>query len=215
MFTGLIQAVAPLVSTDVKNGNLRLGLELPDNISKVQVGDSISINGVCLTVSDLRDRMIWVDVVKETQDNTNLAEAKVGDPLNLEASMKLGDGLGGHIMTGHIDGTGIITKIRNETNSRTIWVSVSADLAKMIVKKGSVGLEGVSLTVVDLKDDTLSVAIIPHTRKFTNLGSKSEGNKLNVEADLIGKHVLKSVQEILGNSKDPNRKPSAPHPYEE
>ena len=202
MFTGLIESSVPIISIDDKDGNLRMCLELPNNISEVKMGDSISLNGVCLTVSDIKDRKIWVDIVQETAATSNMADLKVGDPLNLEKSLKVGDELGGHIMTGHIDGTGVITKIRNVAGSRTIWVSVSSDLARFIVKKGSVGLEGVSLTVVDLKNDQLSVVIIPHTAKVTSLGTKTEGNRLNIEVDVIGKHVRKSVQEIIGDGRD-------------
>lgn len=202
MFTGLIESSVPIISIDDRDGNLRMCLELPNNISEVKMGDSISLNGVCLTVSDIKDRKIWVDIVQETAVTSNMADLKVGDPLNLEKSLKVGDELGGHIMTGHIDGTGVITKIRNVAGSRTIWISVSSELARFIVKKGSVGLEGVSLTVVDLKNDQLSVVIIPHTAKVTSLGTKTEGNRLNIEVDVIGKHVRKSVQEIIGDGRD-------------
>lgn len=202
LFTGLIESFIPIVSIEDKEGNLRLCLELSSNISEVKMGDSISLNGVCLTVSDIRDAKIWVDIVHETAANSNLADLKVGDLLNLEKSLKVGDNLGGHFMTGHIDGTVVITKIRNVAGSRTIWVSVPPKLARFIVKKGSIGLEGVSLTVVDLENDHLSVVIIPHTGKVTSLGSKTEGDKLNIEVDLIGKHVRKSVQEILGDGTD-------------
>ncbi len=202
MFTGLIESSVPIISIDDKDGNLRMCLELPNNISEVKLGDSISLNGVCLTVSDIKDRKIWVDIVQETAATSNLSDLKVGDPLNLEKSLKVGDELGGHIMTGHIDGTAVITKIRNVAGSRTIWVSVPSELARFIVKKGSIGLEGVSLTVVDLKNDQLSVVIIPHTAKVTSLGTKTEGNRLNIEVDVIGKHVRKSVQEIIGDGRD-------------
>ncbi len=202
MFTGLIESSVPIISIDDKDGNLRMCLELPNNISEVKLGDSISLNGVCLTVSDIKDRKIWVDIVQETAATSNLSDLKVGDPLNLEKSLKVGDELGGHIMTGHIDGIGVITKIRNLAGSRTIWVSVPSELARFIVKKGSIGLEGVSLTVVDLKNDHLSVVIIPHTAKVTSLGTKTEGNRLNIEVDVIGKHVRKSVQEIIGDGRD-------------
>ncbi len=202
MFTGLIELSVPIIAIDDKDGNLSMCLELPNNISEVKIGDSISLNGVCLTVSDIKDRNIWVDIVQETAATSNMTDLKVGDLLNLEKSLKVGDELGGHIMTGHIDGTGVITKIRNVAGSRTIWVSVPSELARFIVKKGSVGLEGVSLTVVDLKNDQLSVVIIPHTAKVTSLGTKTEGNRLNIEVDVIGKHVRKSVQEIIGDGSD-------------
>jgi len=202
MFTGLIESTVPIVSIVDTDGNLRLCIEYPGSISEVKMGGSISLNGVCLTISDIKDRKIWVEIVQETAAATNMADLKVGDLVNLERSLRVGDELGGHFLTGHIDGTGIITKIENVPGSRTIWVSIPPELARFIVRKGSVGLDGVSLTVVDLDNDALSVVIIPFTGKVTSLGTKTEGDSLNIEVDVIGKYVHKSVQEIIGNGKD-------------
>lgn len=202
MFTGLIESTVPIVSLEDKNGNLRLCIECPPNLSKVKMGESISLNGVCLTISDIQERKLWVDIVQETAATSNMADCKVGDLVNLERALKVGDELGGHFLTGHIDGTCIIKRVRNVGGSNIIWVSVPRELAKFIVKKGSVGLDGVSLTVVDIENYILSVAIIPFTGKVTSLGAKTKGDRLNIEVDVIGKHVHKSVQEILGDGRD-------------
>ncbi len=202
MFTGLIESTVPIVSLDNKDGNLRLCIEYPHNLSKVKMGDSISLNGVCLTISDIQERKLCVEIVQETAATSNMTDRKVGDLVNLERSLKVGDELGGHFLTGHIDGTGIIKKVRNVGGSITIWVSVPPELARFIVRKGSLGLEGVSLTVVDIEEYVLSVVIIPFTGNVTSLGAKIKGERLNIEVDVIGKHVHKSVQDILGDGRD-------------
>ena len=202
MFTGLIESTVAIVSLDNKDGNLRLCIEYPSNPSKVKMGDSISLNGVCLTISDIQERKLWVEIVRETATTSNMVDRKVGDLVNLERALKVGDELGGHYLTGHIDGTGIIKKVRNIGGSITLWVSVPPELAMFIVRKGSLGLEGVSLTVVEIENYVLSVVIIPFTGKVTSLGAKTEGDRLNIEVDVISKHVHKSVQEILGDGRD-------------
>ena len=202
MFTGLIESTVAIVSLDNKDGNLRLCIEYPSNLSKVKMGDSISLNGVCLTISDIQERKLWVEIVRETATTSNMVDRKVGDLVNLERALKVGDELGGHYLTGHIDGTGIIKKVRNIGGSITLWVSVPPELAMFIVRKGSLGLEGVSLTVVEIENYVLSVVIIPFTGKVTSLGAKTEGDRLNIEVDVISKHVHKSVKEILGDGRD-------------
>jgi riboflavin synthase len=202
MFTGLIESTVPIVSLDNKDGNLRLCIEYPHNLSKVKMGDSISLNGVCLTISDIQERKLCVEIVQETAATSNMTDRTVGDLVNLERSLKVGDELGGHFLTGHIDGTGIIKKVRKVGGSITIWVSVPPELARFIVRKGSLGLEGVSLTVVDIEDYVLSVVIIPFTGNVTSLGAKTKGDRLNIEVDVLGKHVHKSVQDILGDGRD-------------
>ncbi len=189
MFTGLVETSGSLTAvTNIGNG-IRLSLK-PSSEFAVELGDSVSVNGVCLTVTG-QSGEISFDVSPETIGSTNLKELKVGDRVNLERALRLSDRLGGHIVTGHVDNVGKITGRRPEGEYTFYTIESTADVLKYIVKKGSVAIDGISLTVNDLDGLSFSVAIIPHTLQATNIGDKNIGAKVNLEVDIIGKYVEK------------------------
>lgn len=155
------------------------------------MGSSIAVNGTCLTVVQKFKGRLAVDVSPETLECTNLKGVKVGDPVNLERPLRLSDRLGGHLVTGHVDGVGTVKKIRGKGEFTFFQIQVSPALMRLIVPKGSVALDGMSLTVNECDDRTFSVAIIPFTLKHTNLHRRGVGDKVNIETDLLGKYVQK------------------------
>jgi riboflavin synthase len=169
----------------------------------LKVGDSICTNGICLTVTDYSATCFMVDVMPETLRKTSLGELKTGSPVNLERALRLSDRLGGHMVSGHIDGTGRISKIWEEDNA--LWISITADhsILKYIIERGSVALDGVSLTVTSVDKRSFSVSIIPHTQNETILTGKSVGDPVNIECDMIAKYVEKlSTPQTSGSKID-------------
>ncbi|MGB8452856.1 MAG: riboflavin synthase [Anaerocolumna sp.] len=191
MFTGLIEEIGEIqnIMKSVKSAKIRIkaGVILED----AKPGDSISTNGVCLTVTEHTVDSFTVDVMAETMRRSNLNLLSQGDKVNLERALRAGDRLGGHMVSGHIDGMGTITKYEKEDNAVWITISAAGELLKYIVNKGSVSLDGVSLTVAYVDERSFKVSIIPHTRDITTLLGKKVGNQINVECDMIGKYVEK------------------------
>lgn len=195
MFTGLVETTGTVASVLNTGNGIRLSVK-PASPFDLQAGDSISVNGVCLTVTK-HDAEISFDVSPETLKSTNLGELRVSGKVNLERALRLSDRLGGHIVTGHVDGIGVI-KDKRQTGEYTFYTfDVPSEILKYIVKKGSITVDGISLTVVDLDTSSFRVAIIPHTLTATNLGDKGAGERVNLEADIIGKYVEK----LLGKKK--------------
>ncbi|MBI4682382.1 MAG: riboflavin synthase [Nitrospirae bacterium] len=193
MFTGLVETFGAVSAVKKTGNSIRLSVK-PLSGFEVQIGDSVSVNGVCLTVTRL-DSDLSFDVSPETLRSTNLGALKTGNKINLERAMRLSDRLGGHIVTGHVDGIGLIRDKKQAGEYTFYTFECPAEIIKYIVKKGSIAVDGISLTVVDLDYGSFSVAIIPHTLTATNLGDKGIGDKVNLEADIIGKYVEK----LLGN----------------
>ena len=203
MFTGLIEAVGVLEKrrADARGGSLRIacGLLRED----MHVGDSVAVNGVCLTVTDFDKNSFTADVMHESLDRSALSSLKNGDPVNLERAMPADGRFGGHIVTGHIDGTGRIIKTRRDDNA--IWYTVGADrpLLAQIVEKGSITIDGISLTVAGCGSDSFEVSVIPHTAAQTTLGGKRAGAIVNLETDILCKYVQKLMKtESGGVTKD-------------
>ena len=180
MFTGIIEEVG----TVRKIGGGTLAIDAAKVIEDVHLGDSIAVNGVCLTVTSFDREHFEADVMPETVRRTSFAELRKGSPVNLERALTLASRLGGHIVSGHIDGVGTVTDLRREGNALLLKVAASPALLRGIVEKGSVALDGISLTVA-------AVSLIPHTREVTNLRAKRAGSRLNIETDIIGKYVEK------------------------
>ena len=169
-------------------------IHAPEFASDVVLGESIAINGVCLTVVAGCSEACSFEVSPETLRRTNLGELQRGSPVNLERALRLSDRLGGHIVQGHVDGMGRLNARRRDGEWEIFWFGCAAELAAQMVSKGSVAVDGVSLTVVDVTADSFSVALIPHTLKSTTLGSKSTGGSVNLETDVLAKYVWKCLR---------------------
>ena len=185
MFTGIIEEVGRLKNFD--GGRIEISCE--KILEDVKIGDSISTNGICLTVTDFAENFFAADVMPETIRRTSLSELHDGGKVNLERAMKISDRFGGHIVSGHIDGVGKITSLHADGNAIFINVSAENFLLKQIAAKGSVALDGISLTVVDAGTENFSVSMIPHTRTVTNFQSKRVGSLVNIETDVLAKYV--------------------------
>jgi riboflavin synthase len=189
MFTGLIEEMGSVRSMVRGSKSVRLTVAAIKVLSDVKLGDSIAVNGTCLTVVDFSASAFTADVMPETVDRTALAGLKTGDKVNLERTMAVGERLGGHIVTGHVDGIGIIQSKRRYDNALIIEINAPEQVMKYIVEKGSIAIDGISLTVVNYSDTAFTVSLIPHTASITTLGFKKEGDPVNLETDILGKYV--------------------------
>jgi riboflavin synthase len=191
MFTGLVEEIGSVKGVSQGAKSSKIHIKAKDVLSGLKLGDSISTNGVCLTVVEFNHDSFHVDVMPQTMRHTNLSSLGVGSLVNLERALRLGDRLGGHLVSGHIDDLGTLISIRKEDNA--IWYTISAppSILRYIIPKGSVALDGISLTVADVMDDSFAVSIIPHTQKETTLNSKKVGDSINVECDQIGKYIAR------------------------
>lgn len=189
MFTGLIEEIGTIQSILKGTKSAKIVIQAKKVLEKVQLGDSIAVNGVCLTVTDFTSHSFAVDVMAETIGRTNLGDLTAGSKVNLERALRLGDRLGGHLVSGHIDGLGIIRDFKQEDNA--VWVSISAppEILKYIIEKGSIAIDGISLTVAYVDERVFKVSIIPHTKDVTTLLKKSPGDAVNLECDMIGKYI--------------------------
>lgn len=208
MFTGLVEEVGDIIDINkgMKSSVLTIGAKTI--MSDVKIGDSIAVNGICLTVTQMTSNSFTVDVMSETLSKTSLGMLTKGSKVNLERAMMAGQRFGGHIVSGHIDGTGCIKSIQKDDNA--VWYCIEADklLLKYIVQKGSITIDGISLTVAKVNDKSFSVSIIPHTQKVTTLGLRTLGDIVNLECDMIGKYVEKLMtfgcESIYDSSKENN-----------
>jgi len=187
MFTGLVEELGIVSEISQTEIWIEASLVMKD----LGIKDSISVNGACLTVVDLKENKFRVDVVPETLSRTDLGDLSIGDKVNLERSAQLGGRLGGHIVQGHVDGTGIISSVVEEGTSWYIEFEISNTLSKYIVEKGFICVDGASLTVVNCDEKAFSIALIPYTKDNTVLGLKKVGNTVNIETDIIGKYLEK------------------------
>lgn len=203
MFTGLIEGVAIVKGVKKRSKEVLLTFEAKDtDLAGISLGDSIAINGICLTVLSFKGNSFSVEASAETMNKTSLGKLRKGSCVNIERSLKVGDRLGGHFVTGHVDGTGKIASITPVGDSKEIWIALPDSLIKYIVEKGSVAVDGVSLTVNNVKPDSFSVNIIPFTQDVTILQSAKAGNLVNIECDIIGKYVERFVSIEKDGEKD-------------
>ncbi len=186
MFTGIIRHKGKVKRIKRTGNALELVLEVP---FETEPGNSVAVNGVCLTVKKKNKKEVYFDVVEETFEKTNLKFLKPGDEVNLEESMRLGDRIEGHLVQGHVDGLGRIERIRKIGKETTFTISFPPELRKYLVKKGSVAVDGISLTVKEIKGNTFDVAIIPHTLRETNLEKRKVGDYVNIETDMIARYL--------------------------
>lgn len=190
MFTGIIEEVGSVR----RIGGGVLDIAAHTVLTDAHVGDSIAVNGICLTVTDFSPEHFMADVMPETVRRTSLANLGAGSPVNLERALLPTTRLGGHFVSGHIDGTGTIQSFRAEGNALWLQVSARPEILRGIVEKGSVALDGISLTVAGVTGTDFTVSLIPHTREVTNLHAKKPGDLLNIETDILGKHALKLLR---------------------
>jgi len=193
VFTGIIEGQGIVKKFDIKTQNrsaAKMGIDLGNLAKGLQIGDSVAINGVCLTATHISKNHAEFEMIGETLKKTNLGMIKSGDKVNIERSLKVGERMEGHFVLGHIDGTGKIMKIEKLSKEIKFWIELPKDLARFVVKKGSITVDGISLTLVDVLKNKISICIIPHTMKITNLGSKKIGDKVNIETDILGKYAI-------------------------
>ncbi len=191
MFTGIIEEIGRVESVVKSAKSSRITIKAKKVLEGVKLGDSISTNGVCLTVTSFDSGKFSVDVMAETIRRSNLRNFSPGDEVNLERALSLGDRLGGHIVSGHIDGVGTIEDFEKEDNAVWITISASIEILKYIVQKGSIAIDGVSLTVAYVDNEVFKVSVIPHTKDMTTLLGKKVGAGVNLECDVIGKYIEK------------------------
>lgn len=189
MFTGLVEEVGTVVAVEGGAELTRLRFRAPGVRDGLAIGDSVSVNGACLTVVEVPDDGFAVEAVAETLRRTTAGGLREGDPVNLERAMRLGDRLGGHIVQGHVDGTGIVAAVTPDGDGVQLRISAAPGLLRYIVEKGSITVDGVSLTVAARLEDGFTVALIPHTMAATTLGPGAEGRSVNLEVDLLAKYV--------------------------
>jgi riboflavin synthase len=194
MFTGIVEGIGKVkkISKDTKNRSaVQMLVDLGKHGKGLKIGQSVALNGVCLTVTKLSKTGCTFEMIEETTKKTDLGNLKPGGIVNIERSLKAGDRLEGHFVLGHVDGVGIIKKIQKKPKEVQIWFEVPKNLSKYVVKKGSIAMDGISLTVVDIKNNLASVCLIPHTIQVTNFKTKNIGDKVNIETDILGKYILK------------------------
>lgn len=191
MFTGLIEEIGRVESVVKSAKSARIVIKAKTVLEGVSLGDSICTNGVCLTVTSFDSSRFTIDAMAETMRRSNLKNLSPGDEVNLERALRVGDRLGGHIVSGHIDGIGTIENYKREDNAVWITVSASSEVLRYIVQKGSITIDGVSLTVAYIDDSVFKVSIIPHTKDMTTLLRKKIGDDVNLECDMIGKYIEK------------------------
>ncbi|CDQ18757.1 riboflavin synthase alpha chain [Halobacillus karajensis] len=189
MFTGIVEEIGTLKSVKNKTEALEVKVAASDILTDVNLGDSISVNGVCLTVTSYTDQAVSFDVMPETYRATNIHELQQGDPVNLERAMAAGGRFGGHLVSGHIDGTGKIVSKNPESNAVYYEIELSEELIQYFVYKGSIAVDGTSLTVFGVQESKVTISLIPHTMEHTVLGGKGPGDTVNIECDMIGKYV--------------------------
>ena len=195
MFTGLVEGQGTIRGLTPEGDAIRLDVALPaEMVDGLGIGDSVAINGCCLTVIEINADVAAFQAGTETLSKTNLGRLAEGHPVNLERSLPVDGRLGGHFVQGHVDGVGEVVSIDRDGEWVTMWFRVPTPLARLLVSKGSVAVDGISLTVVDVKDDRFSVALIPHTLEVTTLGVRQVGDAVNIETDILGKYVERLLE---------------------
>jgi riboflavin synthase len=198
VFTGIVEAVGRVVALEPQGEKARLRIEAPRVADGARLGASIAVNGACLTVVGTTPTEVVFEAVRETLDRTSLGDLRPGARVNLERALRADGRLDGHIVQGHVDGTGRVRALERCGADVRLAVDCPLDLAKQLVPKGSIAVDGVSLTLVGVSDTGFDVALIPHTLAETNLGDRQPGDRVNLEADVLGKYVLRYLERVLG-----------------
>jgi riboflavin synthase len=196
MFTGIVKGIGMVtsVSNSKSGGEIIIRVRLGKFGRGLKKGDSVCINGACLTATKLsRGEEAEFEMVSETIRRTNLGQTKPGEMVNIERSLRVGDRLEGHFVLGHVDGTGVIEDIQKMVSETTIWIKLDKRLTRSLAPKGSIAVDGVSLTLAGVEGDRVSISLIPHTLKVTTLGMKRRGDRVNIETDILGKYVINNL----------------------
>ncbi len=193
MFTGIIEGLGTLVSIQPNGQAKRIGIAADFDLDGTRIGDSIAVNGACLTAVRLNGRRFEVDVSPETVNRTTFGSARVGERVNIERALRLCDRLDGHLVSGHIDGMGCLDSRETLANASILKFSVPPEVARYMIQKGSVAIDGVSLTINDCDASSFTISVIPHTAQVTTIGTKAVGAPVNIETDMIGKYVERFV----------------------
>jgi riboflavin synthase len=191
MFTGIVRELGGVVSVAGGEDGIRLEVEAPETAAVAALGDSVALAGVCLTVVAVEGPRLAFDAVPETLSRTSLGRLAAGGSVNVEPALRVGDALGGHMLQGHVDGVGAVRSVDREGEGRRVWFDAPEDVLRYCVEKGSVAVDGVSLTVAALDGDGFAVALIPHTLAVTTLGALAPGDTVNLEVDVLAKYVEK------------------------
>ena len=195
MFTGIVEDKGKILRTDVRGEGRRVILRVPPHLTDLQLGDSINVNGACLTVVEKTGESIAVDVSSETLEKTTFRDMRQGEEVNLERALRLSDRLGGHIVTGHVDAVGTLVERRSEQEFVHLKIQVPRSLSKYLVPKGSIAVDGISLTVNACEGDEMQITLIPYTLQKATLINKRVGDRVNLEADVLGKYVEKLMEQ--------------------
>lgn len=193
MFTGIVEEIGTVQTVQHSGDNSFIKIRAEKILSDVHDGDSIAVNGVCLTVTDFSNNIFRADVMNETLNRSSLGSLRNGSPVNLERAMPANGRFGGHIVSGHIDGTGVISDIKKDGIAIWYTISTKPEIMRYIIEKGSIAIDGISLTVAKVTDNSFSVSIIPHTAQQTILSYKKTGDIVNLENDIVGKYIEKLI----------------------
>jgi riboflavin synthase len=194
VFTGIVRELGRVESVDATAGGARLTIHAPETAARTALGDSVSVNGVCLTATAADDGTLAFDAVPETLARSTLGSLAPGAPVNLEPALRAGEPLGGHVVQGHVDGVARVVSLDPEGGGARLTLELPGGLARYAVEKGSVTIDGVSLTVAGLDGGRIAIALVPHTLSATTLGSLTPGDEVNVEADILAKHVERLLE---------------------
>jgi riboflavin synthase len=200
VFTGLVESLAAVADVVPEPPGVRLVIREPRIAAESAIGDSIALNGCCLTVVAVSGERLSFQAGEETLKRTNLGELKQGSSVNVERALRMGDAIGGHLVSGHIDGVGVVDRRVDDADWCTMWFGVSPALTSQMASKGSIAVDGVSLTLVAVEDDRFSVALIPHTLTVTTLGRRRIGDRVNLETDILAKYVERQLSKSVCNS---------------
>jgi riboflavin synthase len=200
MFTGIVEVVGTVTGVEPREDRTTLEIEALAIACDLAIGDSVAVNGGCLTVAGRDAGRVRFEAVRETLERTSLGELRVGSRVNLERALRAGGRLDGHIVQGHVDGTGRVRRLERDGDDVRLFVDCEPEIAELLVEKGSVAVDGVSLTVVGATEVGFDVALIPHTLVATTLGERQPGDRVNLEADVLGKYVKRYLERILPGS---------------
>jgi len=190
VFTGIVRELGSVEALEESKAGARLRVRAPETAGGTAVGDSVSVNGVCLTAVEVQDGVLAFDAVPETLRRSSLGRLGAGSPVNVEPALRAGEPLGGHIVQGHVDGVARVRRADDEG----LEIEAPPEILRYCVEKGSIAVEGVSLTIASLSDDAFTVALVPHTRAVTTLGALGPGDEVNIEVDLLAKHVERLLE---------------------